>query len=557
MSASISIAGYPTSTGKRTVRVMMVIPASIGGNFEYVAIPRQGSLFLAGALKQGTGEFFYDPEIWFEERSGKIDPDKDLRDVDILMVSALINEAPRGYEIAREARAHHPGLIILGGGPHMSPLAEEALGQGFDVIGNRECEDIIRPLCDALMTFRDEERTRQLYKLQGISFFDHGNLVENERMGVTRVIAPDFVQLPDFRALRDLSPGTPMIAGVIETIRGCTEKCTYCQVIKMFLGYRFVERETEWKRLEALQQLAADGLIHTNRSGQFSVFISDDLHPPPLRAKNMRDERLARLLTWKGRTENMHLICQARTEIAEDPVLANAMLEAGIEMLYLGVESDNAENLKLVKKRQDPGDVDRHLRILRKIGFKIVAMTIIGLPYDTEESIMNMADWVTGVSDWQTVNLLTPLPDTSNWDLTPLNASGEILQEGEMRPYHLYTGQQLVHYDERWSMEQSRDLFRRYSAKLHPIDLFYTRLFQASIRMHAEKWAKYIASQFSGFYPELEEKIEQALKKPSETDFPALLREIHAKTEHVIGGDAAEGRKLVGSFAQLFSYAHA
>ena len=68
---------------------------------------------------------------------------------------------------------------------------------------------------------------------------------------------------------------------------------------------------------------------------------------------------------------------------------------------------------------------------LNEKGFSVVAMTIIGLPYDTEESIMTLADWVTQHSRYQTANLLTPLPATSNWDLKPLNAQGDPLQEGE------------------------------------------------------------------------------------------------------------------------------
>ena len=31
-------------------RVVLLQPASAGGNFEYIAIPRQGMLFLSGAL---------------------------------------------------------------------------------------------------------------------------------------------------------------------------------------------------------------------------------------------------------------------------------------------------------------------------------------------------------------------------------------------------------------------------------------------------------------------------------------------------------------------------
>jgi methyl-accepting chemotaxis protein len=148
-------------------------------------------------------------------------------------------------------------------------------------------------------------------------------------------------------------------------------------------------------------------------------------------------------------------------------------------MLYLGIESNNAEGLAAVHKRQEPGQMEKDLHTLNDMDFSVVAMTIIGLPYDTEESIMTLADWVTQYSKYQTANLLTPLPATSNWkDLKPLNEYGELLQEGEMRPYHLYTGRQLVHYDERWTMQESRELFDRYSARLTSIDALYGRIFR-------------------------------------------------------------------------------
>ena len=461
----------------RIKRVVLVQPESEGGNFEFVAIPRQGMLFLSAALKQWKGPFLYDTEIWFEDRSGPMDPKADLEGVDILMVTALINEAPRGYEIGRLAKLHHPDLVTVGGGPQMSPLAEEAMAEGsFDVIVNREGEDIIGQLSDVLLSYKGASRHKALGKVPGISFMQEGHLVQTPRVGL---IPPDFVALPDFRAIRDLTPQNPMAAGVSETVRGCTEKCTYCQVIQQFLGYRLIGRETELKRLRQLRQLATDGLIHTSRDGRFSVFISDDLHPPPLRATKYRNERLERLKAWKGHTEDMYMICQTRSEIGQDPELATALHDAGIQMLYVGVESDNAENLKLVKKRQEPGQVHKDLVRLNGLGFTIVAMTIIGLPYDTQDSIMRMADWITKISKYQTANFLTPLPATSNWtDLVPLDADGGILPEGKIRPYHLYTGRQFVHQDERWGMEESRRVFDEYHSRLNPIDELYARIFR-------------------------------------------------------------------------------
>ena len=461
----------------RIKRVVLFQPASAGGNFEYVAIPRQGMLFLSGALAQWEGPNLYEREIWFEDRSGLIDPDKDLEGVDILMVTALINEAPRGYQIAKLAKLHHPELITIGGGPQMSPLAEEAFNNGdFDVIVQREGEDIIGQLSDVLLEHRGSDRDQYLAKIPGISYRKDGGIVQTNRQGL---VSPDFVELPDFRSIKDLNSGNPMVGAVIETIRGCTESCTYCQVIQQFLGYRMISREVEFKRLAQLRDLAADGLVHTSRNGTFQVFISDDLHAPPLRAVKFRDERLTRLQGWNGHTDGMNMICQVRAEVGQDPELITAMQNANIKMVYVGVESDNAENLIAVNKRQEPGQMHKDLQYINEAGLTVVAMTIIGLPFDTEKSIMDLADWVTTVSKYQTVNFLTPLPATSNWDsLVPLDENGELLAEGAMRPYHLYTGRQFVHQDKRWTMQESRDLFDRYSAKLNPVDDVYRRVFR-------------------------------------------------------------------------------
>ncbi len=465
------------SKSSRIKRVVMVAPRSTGGNFEYVAIPRQGLLFISGALKQWDGSFRYDREIWYEDRNGTVDANKDLEDVDILMVTALINEAPRAYEITREAKQYHPELPIVGGGPHMSPLAEEALRYGqVDVVVIREGEDVIGELSDVLLTYRGSNLAPQLRKIPGIAFLEDGNYVETRRHGILR---PDYVELPDFPAMRDLTPMNPLAAGVVETVRGCTESCTYCQVIQQFLGYRMIPREVELKRLAQLQKLAEDGLIYTSRNGRFSVFVSDDLHPPPLRAVKFRNERLERLKGWKGHTEGMWMICQTRAEIGQDPELAYAMRDVGIEMIYAGVESSSAENLLAVNKRQDPGQMHKDLVALNEMGFVVTAMTIIGLPFDSEQSIMDMADWIKTVSRYQTANLLTPLPATSNWDtLPPLDEDGSPLPAGKMRPYQLYTGRQLVHQDERWTMQESRDLFARYTSRLRPVDRMYERIFR-------------------------------------------------------------------------------
>lgn len=495
-----------------TKRVMLVQPRSTGGNFEYVAIPRQGMLFLSGALAQWSeredAPYRYERCIWFEDRSGRIDPIEDLLDYDVLLITSLVNETPRAYEIASAAKRVRPNLIVVGGGPQMGPLPDEAMHHGLiDVVVQREGEDVIGPLLDLLLSTRRDDWANELRKLDGIAFKDDvGNVIQRP---YRRMIHSDFVELPDYRSIRDLTPANPMAAGVLETARGCTESCTYCEVIQQFVGYRMVKPETELKRLAQLQELAADGLIYRSpKDGRFATFISDDLHAPPSRARKFREDRLRRARAWKGHSEGFFFISQNRAELGSDPELAEAFLEIGMGMLYIGVESSSAENLAAVKKRQEPDQMHRDLVALGKMGFDVVAMTIIGLPYDDESQVMQLAEWVRGVSKFQTANLLTPLPATINWPnaaagtgLKLLNANGDLLNGdgsykpyGEMPPYELFTGRQFMHHDDvvinghprAWTMAESGEVYKRYTAKLRPVDKLYERIFSLMKRRAAK-----------------------------------------------------------------------
>ena len=498
----------------KTKRVLLLQPRSTGGNFEYVAIPRQGMLFLSAALKDWSerpeAPYRYERTIWFEDRSGKIDPVADLDGYDILMVTALVNETPRAYEVAHAAKLAHPELIILGGGPQMGPLPEEAMYHGLvDVVVQREAEDVIGVLCDVLLATPRSQWANELRKIDGIAFQDDFGAVVQRPF--RRMIPSDLVRLPDYRALKDLTPQNPMAAGVLETSRGCTESCTYCEVIQQFVGYRMVAPETEIARLHQLQELADEGLIYKSpMDGRFAVFISDDLHSPPTRATKFRNARLERARAWKGHTNDMFFISQNRAELGSDPELAEAFREINIGMLYVGVESSSAENLQYVKKRQEPDQMHRDLEALGKLGFDVVAMTIIGLPYDDEQAVMNLAEWARGVSKFQTANLLTPLPATINWPqpdgggLKLLNRVGDLLNgdgsynpRGEMPPYELFTGRQFVHYDDAvvggeprgWTLQRSREVMDRYLARLRPIDSLYERIFRL-MKRRADRMAR-------------------------------------------------------------------
>ena len=77
---------------------------------------------------------------------------------------------------------------------------------------------------------QDRQPATELGKFGGIAYKEHGAVVATPNR---RTIKSDYVELPDFDAVHASVP-EPLAAGVIETVRGCTENCSYCEVIQQF-----------------------------------------------------------------------------------------------------------------------------------------------------------------------------------------------------------------------------------------------------------------------------------------------------------------------------------
>ena len=61
--------------------------------------------------------------------------------------------------------------------------------------------------------------------------------------------------------------------------------------------------------------------------------------------------------------------------------------KAGVKLIYCGIETSD-EKVKKESKRASDGNSNEILKIkfLEKLGIKVKAMYIIGMPYDTEET---------------------------------------------------------------------------------------------------------------------------------------------------------------------------
>ena len=69
------------------------------------------------------------------------------------------------------------------------------------------------------------------------------------------------------------------------------------------------------------------------------------------------------------------------------------MKQAGCRLLHVGYESSNLRILKNVRKGISPGIMERFTEEANRVGLKILADFIFGLPGETEETIKATIEW--------------------------------------------------------------------------------------------------------------------------------------------------------------------
>ncbi len=97
-----------------------------------------------------------------------------------------------------------------------------------------------------------------------------------------------------------------------------------------------------------------------------------------------------------------------------DDELANYLKEAGVKLIYVGIESAVEGVRKDSKRHSEANDKQiEKINYLEKIGIKVKAMYILGLPTDSKESFSKTLDYAQKVnSSYAQFSVFTPYPGT-------------------------------------------------------------------------------------------------------------------------------------------------
>ncbi len=314
----------------------------------------------------------------------------------ITFTTPLAKEAD---SIAKFIKCRHPSVKILAGGCHATIMPEDILkSDNFDLVVRGEGE----------LTLRDILLGKDLKTIDGITYKNKSNVVSNKPRELIKNL--DDLPLPDYSLFNSRDYHTPRLnckknpVAAIETSRGCVYGCIYCN--KSVFGQRF--RFKSPKR-------TVDEMVHILGFGYKELHVWDDGFSTDVeRAKEICREILRRKLkiTWN--------IYNGMRIDRMDEELLTLLKKSGCYRISVGVESGNQEILDRIKKGIQIEKVKETFRLANKVGIETMAFCMVGLPGETEETMMQTINFVLELKPTiPKLSILMPLPGTPifyEWD---------------------------------------------------------------------------------------------------------------------------------------------
>ncbi len=305
--------------------------------------------------------------------------DAQLRWADAVLVSGMLCMSDSMREVLRRARALGRRTVAGGPGPTTSP---ETFPEA-DFLFQGEAEGRVDLLVRAL-----EEpgwKAPRLLSPQG-----------PDKVDMRKAPLPRF-ELVDLAKYASLS---------IQVSRGCPFNCEFCDIIEVFGRVpRLKTAEQVLAEMEALRRLGGRGPL---------FFVDDNF------IGNRREvaKMLPRIAAWqREHGQPFDLYTEASLDLAGEPALVQAMVDAGFTAVFVGIESPSPESLLEAGKKQNlrmpPAEA---VKILSAAGFEVFAGFIVGFDADGPDIFDLQLDLISHLPIPRAmVGLLSALPGTQLW----------------------------------------------------------------------------------------------------------------------------------------------
>ncbi len=308
-------------------------------------------------------------------------------------------------KLAQLVKKENPKILTLVGGIHATLLPESYATDSIDLIARGEGAIILKEII---------ERFKQKKEL----FFDPYLLSPKDPAFKTKALQkpPPYPQIDDIPLPRrdlvqrkkyfcvwsasetkKLKNAFPQVAS-LRTSLGCAFSCSFC-VIPYLMHHKYLQRSPE----EVVNEI-------DNISEDYIYFVDDEMF---LNASRTKD--IANLLIERGIKKRY--ISWARSDtIVKNIELFKLWKKAGLDILYVGLESCDNKRLAEYKKKITADINHQAVEILRETGITLHAAFIVH-PDFTYQDFKNLEKEVLSICPAEvTFTVFSPSPATALWD---------------------------------------------------------------------------------------------------------------------------------------------
>mgnify|MGYP001210699836 CR=1 FL=1 len=296
---------------------------------------------------------------FFDDRMEFIDY---TTETDLVAIPAEMYTAKRAYEIA--ARFRKRGIPVIMGGYHATLCPEEVLEHADAVvIGN--ADDIwVNVIADA-----------------------YAKKLQKKYLG-----RPIFgYNLPDRSIYKD-KKYSPI--ALVETGRGCNHACEFCAITASYQASYYPRPISE----------IIDDIRRANK--EYVFFVDDNIVANPQYAIDLFKAIVPLKIKWTA---------QATLTIAQNPEMLFWMKKSGCEVILIGYESLDMQNLNQMKKDWSVslGERDLLTKAIHDAGINIYATFVFGFDFDTSQTFERASSFARRHKFFFTAfNHLLPFPGT-------------------------------------------------------------------------------------------------------------------------------------------------
>ena len=344
-------------------------------------------------------------------------------------ITSVTSTYPSAIRIASTIKSFWNGPIVMGG-HHVSFQDREALETGLvDIVARGEAESTIWDLVQAL------DGQMPVGKVKGISYRGNGTMVRT----CDAPLVEDLDELPwPARHLLPMNRYREMIDLThVLMSRGCPYACLFCSCTQMTQHtYRIRSPEDVAREVEHVKKT-----YHFEKIAFFVDFFTYN-----------RDAVLQLCLHLKEIC--IPWSCATRVDYLNFDLLQE-MRNSGCFRIFVGAESGNQEVLNRLAKGTRLDKLKEIASYAKELGIDLIPSFIIGLPWDTEETIQKTVEFSRSL-DIGAVWLLpmTPFPGTPFYDHAEKYGI-EIVEKDFSR----YTTRSIIAANRFLSIDKLKDLY--------------------------------------------------------------------------------------------------